>query len=102
MFTVVAKTDTGQKRSVNEDAYYVDPEKGIFIVADGMGGHKSGARASKLCIAAIREYLRSVPLEEVDERNLGKAIRISNKVVCEASRAEGVTMGATVVVGIVK
>ena len=102
MFSVVAKTDTGQKRSVNEDAYYVDPGKGIFIVAYGMGGHKSGARASKLCIAAIMEYLLFVPLEEVDEQHLERAIRISNKVVYEASRAEGVTMGATVVVGIVK
>ena len=34
-------TDVGRKRRHNEDAYLLDAERGLFVVADGMGGHLS-------------------------------------------------------------
>lgn len=36
------KTDVGCKRSVNQDAFYIDKSLSIFMVADGMGGHRAG------------------------------------------------------------
>jgi serine/threonine protein phosphatase PrpC len=36
------RTDKGKVRAKNGDAYYVDPLKGLFMVADGLGGHQAG------------------------------------------------------------
>jgi len=41
-------TDPGLVRSVNQDAYHIDP-RAIFIVADGMGGHAGGRRGESHC-----------------------------------------------------
>lgn len=50
-------SDTGLVRSVNQDAYYIDPEGRFFILADGMGGHAGGEEASSLATQAIKSYL---------------------------------------------
>ena len=50
-------TDTGRTRETNEDAIYCSAEAGLFILADGMGGHASGHVASARAITAISDYL---------------------------------------------
>jgi PPM family protein phosphatase len=50
-------TDTGLVRSVNQDAFYIDPQGRFFILADGMGGHAGGEQASLIAACAIQEYL---------------------------------------------
>jgi protein phosphatase len=47
-------SDRGQRRKQNEDALFVDAAKGLYVVADGMGGHKGGARASNLAVDVVR------------------------------------------------
>lgn len=48
---------TGLVRSENEDTIYFSPEEGLFVLADGMGGHSSGRNASEKAVAVIRQYL---------------------------------------------
>jgi protein phosphatase len=50
-------TDTGLRRQHNEDCFLIDPETGLMVVADGMGGHEHGEVASAEAIRALREFL---------------------------------------------
>lgn len=47
-------TDVGMRRDHNEDSYLVDDESQLYVVADGMGGHLGGERASKLAVLTIQ------------------------------------------------
>ncbi len=65
-----AKTDVGRQREQNEDSPYLyiseELERGLFIVADGMGGYRAGEVASKLAVQKISEALKSflIPISD--------------------------------------
>ncbi len=56
---VAGQTDVGRKRNHNEDNFAIYPEFGLYIVADGMGGHASGEVASKMAIDTLQEFFAS-------------------------------------------
>ena len=52
-----ATTHPGIRRTSNEDSYCSRPDLGLFIVADGMGGHQAGEVASALAASIVRDRL---------------------------------------------
>ncbi len=52
-----AKTHVGKVRRMNQDVIYSDPERGVFLVADGMGGEKAGDEASAIISKVVQEKL---------------------------------------------
>lgn len=63
-------THPGYKREQNEDAYWADEERGIWVVADGLGGHQAGEIASK---TVVEEIQRSAATDRHYERALQRA-----------------------------
>lgn len=54
-FRSAARSDSGNVRDINEDAYFDSPEKAVWVVADGMGGHSSGDVASNAIVDAVAQ-----------------------------------------------
>lgn len=52
-----AKTDVGLKRTNNEDNFAVVQSAGLYVLADGMGGHASGQVASTMCVSHVAQYI---------------------------------------------
>ncbi len=100
------------RRATNEDAWLADASLGLFVVADGMGGHKAGEVAARLAIDAIQEFIEQSRATSdltwpfgldrtlsLDANRLRNAVCLANGRVLDASeaRAEYTGMGTTVV-----
>jgi protein phosphatase len=84
------------RRTTNEDAFLVDTNRGLFIVADGMGGHKAGEVASSLAVQAIGDFLADgtpASLNVLDE-----ALRLANDHILTVAgeKPDYTGMGTTV------
>lgn len=110
--TTGAGTDRGRKRLLNEDSLYYNEAMGLFLLADGMGGHKAGEVASKMAIETIVENFKETlsgndhpVLEEYNKKFLketnilASSIRLSNHKIYETAqkKKECHGMGATII-----
>jgi serine/threonine protein phosphatase PrpC len=108
-------TDVGRKRKHNEDAYALDLSEGLFIVADGMGGHAAGEVAAKITVETIGEFIAATRQKEeatwpfkynhalhFNSNRLAIAIEKANERVMAAVAAQPWLkgMGTTVVAGL--
>jgi len=103
---VVAQSNEGKVRDHNEDAWFADVDRGIFIVADGLGGCAGGEVASRIVIERLPSLFDTEqPQHSQDASNsLEKAINKLNGIVCEAGREhlELSGMGSTLVLAMIR
>jgi protein phosphatase len=87
-----ARSDVGCKRDFNEDSYAAEPALGLFVVADGLGGHVAGRRASE---TAVQSFLAACG--EADDGNplasLRRAVRLANGAIRSLVDAEPALQG---------
>ena len=103
-----ALTDTGRVRSMNQDYIYASPEKvgflpDLFLVADGMGGHKAGDYASRFMVENLVVYLNHRQNGPCVTQ-LKEGIKTVNKALYEMSleREEFQGMGCTLVAAVIE
>ena len=109
---VAGETNVGMKRNHNEDNFSVLEESGLYIVADGMGGHASGEVASKMAVDSLQEFFtataddpeRTWPYKMdrskgYEENRLITGIKLANLRIYESAQRDARQrgMGTTIV-----
>ena len=92
---ILAKSDVGRAREINQDSFYVSDIKDdikLFILADGMGGYKGGEIASSIAVESVKNYI-CVNFAKIENKEkdvilnlIEGAIEYANNVVYEKSR----------------
>ena len=106
-------TDTGLRRSINEDSVSVREDLGLFVVADGMGGHAAGEVASRVAVEGIVAFVEATqtmtpdqtwpipfdPKQSMNANRLRAAVRMGNRQLASeiASSSELRGMATTAV-----
>jgi len=105
-------TDVGLVRNHNEDNFFFNTDLGLFIVADGLGGHAAGEIASKIVVDQVAKFIEQTSDSKTtnltgsyskfassNESRLKTAIQMSNRAIAEniVLHPERETMGSTIV-----
>ena len=97
MLEAFALSDKGCIRTNNEDYCLIEPELGLYVLADGMGGAKAGECASKMAVEAVAESVQEA--HRRDSQVLISAVEEANRRVLEAAQNDSALegMGTTLV-----
>ncbi len=103
------KTDTGKRRAHNEDSIIVDYRKGIFLLADGMGGHQAGEVASRMAVEVAYDHLLATLGSKNTDADIFKVLASSlfkaDRSIKISSTEDNFTfmgMGTTLVIALVR
>jgi len=110
-FIAAGLSDVGLQREHNEDSFCILPEHRLFVVADGMGGHRAGDVASQMATHTIAGFFQATAKEDftwpfnydpsltTDENRLVTGIKLANRKIHEAGHRHHDThgMGTTIV-----
>ena len=116
-----ARTDTGRRRAANEDCYCARPDLGLFVVADGMGGHVAGEVAAQIAVDEIERFIEATaggapsgdgrgdtwpapfdPAVSTDGNRLTAGLVLANRSIADrAGRAEDLRGMATTAVAFI-
>src|SRR5688500_3929018 len=97
-FSWAVSSDPGLRRSSNEDSFRSRPDLGLYIVADGMGGHVAGEVASRVAVEAIEVFIQETagadknrtwpfpfePTLSLEANRLKAAFRLANRRIASA------------------
>lgn len=86
-----ALSDVGRKRDHNEDSFLVDEKLQLFAVADGMGGHQAGERASRMALDTLNSVLEAPPAEADRDAVLARlrdATQAAGAAIFDAAQAD--------------
>jgi len=99
-----AQSHRGAVRKINEDAFLELPQNGVWVVADGMGGHSAGDVASQLIIDTIQRVVESTESQALTCEVLVNALKKANEELLYISKSQlkGKLAGSTVVVLFIK
>ena len=112
MIRSASLSDIGRKRQSNQDCLLTNPSSGLYLVADGLGGHAAGAVAARLTVSAIDDFVSLVSASaevswpfgyslqiSFEQNALRTAVLLANLKVCHSAeeREDCSGMGSTVV-----
>ena len=102
-FRSAAASDVGRVRQVNQDAFLERAEIGLWVVADGLGGHSDGEHASRMVCDALADFTPNQSFDETIEAVRVRLKEVNDHLLLAATRSLlGERSGSTVVVLIVR
>ena len=97
LYDTGARSDVGRVRDHNEDSLLARPDYGLWVVADGMGGHAAGDFASQTIAAELAEIGVPGSLEDLQARVMLRLGQATRALQARSAALGGVTVGATLV-----
>jgi len=95
-FESFAVSHTGRVRSLNEDRYLMDPASGVWVVADGMGGHDAGEIASSIIVEHLSTLGKASSAPDLRARFEDRIVRANAEIWRLSQSRGGSTIGSTV------
>lgn len=97
-----AASDVGRSRSINQDAFLERPDVGLWVVADGMGGHSNGEVASRMVCDALADFMPAASFERMIEDTSERVLQVNDELVRAASAPDAPVSGSTIVALLVR